>query len=134
MTIPPQPGTHNEVVLCDGLMVLTWFDETVLVENARAVMTRISELSAGGIYPLLVELHGIQKVTYRAQKTFAAGPWPVSRVAIVAYSPVDRVAADFYLGRNPPACPARMFGSAKQAITWLLDPTGTSATRRRPQE
>lgn len=126
--------THNEVVLHDGLIALTWFDETVLEEKARAIMARVTELSAGDNYPLLVELRGIKKVTYRAQKTFAAGPWPVTRVAIVAHSSVDQVAANFYLGRNPPACPARLFGSAHKAITWLLGPTGTHAALRRGQE
>jgi hypothetical protein len=40
----------------------------------------------------------------------------------VPHSSVDRVAANFYLGRHPPAIPVRVFDSADQAIGWLLDP------------
>jgi hypothetical protein len=130
MTVPPH-STRNKVALYDGFLALTWLDETVTEENAREAMSRITELSAGGIYPLLVELRGIQKVTYRAQKTFAAGPWAVSHVAIVPHSSVDRVAANLYLGRYPAATPVRVFDSANQAFGWLLDPAGPGGARYR---
>ncbi|WP_444875989.1 DUF7793 family protein [Arthrobacter globiformis] len=119
MTRKPCQGTQNLVWLSGGVMYLRWRAGAVVEENAIAAMARVSELSLGGAYPLLVDVWGIQKVDYRARRAFAAGPWRVTRVALVAFSAVDRVAVHFYLSRHPPACPARLFESAHEALIWL---------------
>ena len=111
--------SRNELAVLDGIMCLRWLDEAVTEASAIAAKSGIGELSAGRVYPLLVELRGIQKVEYRAQKAFAAGPWPVNRVAIVTDLPVDRIAATFYLTRHPPRCPAGLFETANEAVSWL---------------
>ncbi len=119
MTARPRPVTLIHVVLSKGIMFVEWGAEEVTEENAMTVLAEVCELSAGEAYPLIFELHGIRTVSYRARKALAAGPWPATRVAIVANAIVDQTAAYFFLGRHPTPCDSRMFVSLPEAMTWV---------------
>lgn len=125
MTIRSSDDKQHHVLLSGGVMCVHWHAGEVNEETVTAVTSRVAELSAGGVYPVLFNLQGIRKVTYRGRKALAAGPWTQTPVAIVAVSPVDRAAAYFFLGRHPPACTTRLFASRSEAMTWLRETDGT---------
>lgn len=103
---------EQEVELRGGVVHLRWTQGGVVNEaDVRAVMAKVSALCKGHRRPLLVDMHWIESLDFRARHVFA-GPWPVTRVAVVAASPVDQVILIFYLSRHLPACPTRYFTSA----------------------
>jgi hypothetical protein len=60
----------------------------------------------------------MEGLEHRARTVFA-GAWPLTRVAVVGASPVDRVIVDFYVARHSPICPTKFFASFADAMKWL---------------
>lgn len=113
---------QREVELGGGVVHLRWADDgEVTAEDALAVLAEVTDLCKGRRRPLLVDMHWMEGMGFKARDVFA-GPWPVTRVAVVVASPVDQVILDFYLARHRPACPTRYFTSAIEAMTWLKTP------------
>lgn len=107
------------IELAGAVLHLKWAPGDVVTEgDAVALMKRARELSGGRPLPMLVEITGLQWIDQGALKAFA-GPWPLTRAAVVGSSPVDRTLADFYTGRHKPVHPTRFFTSADEAMAWL---------------
>jgi hypothetical protein len=102
-----------------GVIHLQWGAPEVTEENVTAAMASIAEVRADAVHPLLIELCGVRTVNRRAHEAVAAGALPVTRMAIVACSPVDWVIASFYMSKVRPSCTARLFTSLSEAFSWL---------------
>ena len=87
------------------------------VENSQAV----AELSAGEIYPMLVDLRGINSITKEARDHFSMkGRKPgILAIAMLIRSPVSSIIGNFFLGLNKSAVPTYLFTSEAKALQWL---------------
>jgi len=122
-------GDQDAVELRGGIVYLRWVPGAVVtVGDVREVMAEVSVLCSGRRRPMLVDMHWMEGLGYKARDVFA-GAWPLSRVAVVGTSPVDQVILIFYLARHRPVCPTRFFTSASDAMTWLKTP---SAAKKLP--
>ncbi|MDQ0663200.1 hypothetical protein QFZ35_001698 [Arthrobacter ulcerisalmonis] len=107
--------------LSGAVLHLKWSHGDVVTErDAKALMSRAKVLSAGRTLPLLVEMTGLAWIDQRALKALA-GPWPLTRAAVVGTSPVDQTLAAFYTGRHTPVHPTRFFTSVDEAMSWLME-------------
>lgn len=114
------PGT---VELAGPMLHLKWAPGAVVRESdAKAVMEQARSLSGGRVLPLLAAITGMAGIDQRALKAFA-GPWPLTRTAVIGASPVDEALAAFYIGRHKPVHPTRFFSSTDDAVAWLLEDT-----------
>lgn len=112
-------GEKDVVELHDGVVYLRWaLGAMVTAKDARAVMAKVRDLCSGRPRPMLVDMARMEGVEHRAREIFAAA-WPLTRIAVVGTSPVDRVIVNFYVARHSPACPTRFFSSFADAMTWL---------------
>ncbi|WP_411374150.1 hypothetical protein ACLH0K_13935 [Arthrobacter sp. MPF02] len=117
-------GVTGTIELTGELLHLRWEPGAVVTEqDAKVLMERARELSAGRTLPLLVEMTGMTWIDQRAQEAFAR-PWPLSRAAIVGTTPVDEAISGFYMARHNPAHPTRFFTSKDEALAWLAEETG----------
>jgi hypothetical protein len=113
---------QREVELRGGVVHLRWANGgEVTAGDVRAVLAEVTALCKGRRRPLLADMQWMEGMGFKARDIFA-GPWPVTRVAVVVASPVDQVILNFYLARHRPACPTRYFTSAIEAMTWLKTP------------
>ncbi len=119
-------GDQGAIELRGGIVYLRWARGAVVTEDdVREVMAEVSVLCSGRRRPMLVDMHWMEGLGYKARDLFAAA-WPVIRVAIVGTSPVDQVIFIFYLARHRPACPTRFFPSASDAMAWLKTPAAAA--------
>lgn len=119
MAYQTRAGDKGALELFGGVLYLRWTSGAVVTEeDARAVMAKASALCSSRPYPMLVDMARMQGLTHRARNVFA-GAWPLTRVAVVGASPVDRVIVDFYVARHSPVCPTKFFASVPDAMKWL---------------
>lgn len=91
------------------------------VEDAKANSQAVKEVSAGNIYPLLVNLKGIHYISKEARDHFSmqnrtAG---VKAIGMLIKSPGSRIIGNFFLGLNKPTVPTKLFTDKDKAIQWL---------------
>ncbi len=105
----------------EGIIQLVWKPGIVLeAEDVYAAMARVNEVAGKGEYPMLVDMEGTRAVTRRAKSVFTI-PCAASRIALLGSSPVDRVIANYTIGRQRRLpCPTRFFTSRTEATSWLL--------------
>lgn len=120
-----EEDAHDDIFgtieLSGQILRLKWVPGAVVRESdAKALMQRASDLSAGRTLPLLVEMTGMTWIDRRAQEAFASS-WPLTRAAIVGTSAVDEAIARFYMARHHPAHPTRFFTSQDEALAWLTE-------------
>jgi hypothetical protein len=119
VTYQPVESAKGAVELSGGVVYLRWDRGAVVQESdARAVMARVSALCSGSPRPMLVDINSMEGVEHKARSVFAAA-WPLTGIAVVGASPVDRLIVDYYLARHTPVCPTRFFTSAADAMSWL---------------
>lgn len=112
-------GDKGAVELSGGVLYLRWTSGAVVTEeDARAVMAKVSSLCSNRPRPMLVDMARMEGLEHTAGTVFA-GAWPLTRVAAVGASPVDRVIVDFYVARHSPICPTKFFASFADAMKWL---------------
>jgi hypothetical protein len=117
-------GAKAAVELRDGVLYLRWVRGAVIDEkDALAAMAAVNRLYQGRRHPMLVDMAATAWLSCKARRVFAR-PCPVTRIALLGSSPVDRVIVTYFLTRCTPPCPTRYFTSHEEAITWL---TGSSA-------
>jgi len=122
-------GAKATVELRDGALYLRWVRGAVIEErDALAAMKAVSRLCQGRGHPVLVDMAMTAWLSCKARKVFAR-PCPVTRIALLGSSPVDRVIVNFFLGRCAPPCPARFFTSRDEAKDWL---TGSASGKAGP--
>lgn len=115
-------GAKATVELRDGILYLRWVRGAVIDENdALAAMAAVSRLCRGRGLPMLVDMAATAWLSCKARRVFAR-PCPVTRIALLGSSPVDRVIVNFFLGRGAPPCPTRFFTSRDEAMGWLTAP------------
>jgi hypothetical protein len=87
------------------------------IENSKTVI----ELSAGELYPLLVDLREINSIDKEARDHFSMkGRKPgVLAIAMLVKSPVSSIIGNFFLGLNKPTVPTHLFTSEAKALQWL---------------
>ncbi|QSZ51300.1 hypothetical protein AYX22_22485 (plasmid) [Arthrobacter sp. D5-1] len=125
MSPPPPVAPTAHIELRDGVVFLRWSTGAVILErHALEAMQNINRLCNGREHPLLLESPEVQWVDLRAMSVFA-GPWPLTRVAILGTSPLDHIFMSYYQARHTLPCPTRMFGSMHEALTWLKTPEET---------
>lgn len=117
-------NVNAAVELFKGVVYVRWVRGAVVRESdAHAVMARVSALCSGNPRPMLVDMDRMGGLEHRARNVFAAG-WPLTRIAVVGVTPVDRVIVGIYVARHSPVCPIRFFTSRADAMTWLGAGTG----------
>ena len=79
---------------------------------------------------MLVAMNRMEGVEHKARNVFAQA-WPLTRIAVVGASAVDRVIVDFYVARHSPACPTKFFTTTVDAMAWLGVGTGGAEKPRR---
>jgi hypothetical protein len=77
--------------------------------------------------PMLVAMNRMEGIEHKARNVFAQA-WPLTRIAVVGASTVDRVIVDFYRARHSPDCPTKYFATTVQAMAWLG--VGTSGAEK----
>ncbi|MDQ0923391.1 hypothetical protein QF038_001899 [Pseudarthrobacter sp. W1I19] len=114
-----QVENQNHVMVSGGVIHLQWRAPEVTEENVTAAMASVAQVRADAVHFLLIELCGVRTVNYRVHEAVAAGALPVTRLAIVACSPVDWATAYFYVSKVRPSGTARLFTSLSEAFAWL---------------
>lgn len=106
----------------DGILHLVWKPGILLeADDAQAAMAKVNEIADGSTYPMLVDMASTRAVTRQAKSVFSIR-CAASRIALVGSSAVDRVIANFTIGRHTLPCPTRFFTSRDEAMSWLLLP------------
>ncbi|MEV7134372.1 STAS/SEC14 domain-containing protein [Arthrobacter sp. NPDC093128] len=104
----------------DGIIHLAWKPGIVLEgDDVHAAMATLREITDGSEYPMLVDMGTTKAVTRQAKSVFEI-PSAASRIALLGSSPVDRIIANFTMGRQALPCPTRFFISRDEALKWLL--------------
>jgi len=112
-------GDKGSVELYGGVLYQRWASGAVVTEeDARAVMAKVSALCSSRPRPMIVDISRMGVLEHKARTVFA-GSWPLTRVAVVGASPVDRVIVDYYVATHSPVCPTKFFTSFSEAMTWL---------------
>lgn len=110
----------------------TWLGEdgivrVVVAPNAEQTLADAQEAVAAsarvalGRRLLLIDMRAMKSLE-RAARDYYAGEQPArsfTAVALLVYSPVSRVIANFFMGLSRPLIPTRMFTDEKQALQWL---------------
>lgn len=124
-------SAKGAVELWGGLLYLRWTSGAFVVEgDARAVMAKASVLCSDRPRPMLVAMNRMEGVEHKARNVFAQA-WPLTRIAVVGASAVDRVIVDFYVARHSPACPTKFFTTTVDAMAWLgVGTSGAEKARR----
>ncbi|GEM_PF-1831611 len=104
----------------NGILQLLWdHGASIVEEDARSVIESITRVSGGQRRGLLVDMRGINSISYGARTVFGTAR-SASAVALVGSpSPVDRVLTAFFLGIGRSSSYSRFFTSATAARDWL---------------
>lgn len=119
MTNQPVENTKGAVGLFEGVVHVRWTRGTFVVEDdALAIMAKASALCSDRPRPMLVDMNRMEGVEHKARNVFARA-WPLTRIAVLGASAVDRVIVDFYRARHSPARPTKFFITTVEAMAWL---------------
>lgn len=115
-------GETGALELRAGVIHLSWDCGLVVTgDAARQVMARVNALCYARRKPLLVTSVWMEALSHAARNVFA-GNWPLTRIAVMGTSPVDKVIFVFYAARHRPVCPTQFFTSEADAMRWLKSP------------
>lgn len=107
----------------EGLLILVWpHGATITGPAARHAMDEVNRICGGTRRPMLVDMATTKSVAREARAVFGE-KCAASRIAMLGHSPVDRVIANFALGRiSPrPPCPTKFFTDRDQAFAFLRE-------------
>jgi len=107
----------------EGLLILVWpRGVTITGPAARHAMDEVNRICGDTRRPMLVDMATTKSVAREARSTFGER-CAASRIAMLGRSPVDRVIANFALGRiSPrPPCPTKFFTDRDQAFAFLRE-------------
>ena len=101
MSTPSEPSEYESLIIDDdGLLVLTWPRGVKITgPSARQAFDDVNRICAGTRRPMLVDMATTKSVAREARAVFGERS-AASRIAMLGHSPVDRVIANFALGRS----------------------------------
>jgi hypothetical protein len=112
---------------------LTWMEDGIVrtevkknaviqVDEAKENVEAVREITAGITCPILVDMRQIKSISKEAREVFSeAGKRKhINAIALLIRSPLSKMVGNFFIGRNKPDVPTRLFTQEKQAKTWLL--------------
>ena len=108
MTLPP-----------DGVVRLVWAPLPSGLEDARATITAMTELTGGRPAPLLVDTTHAGPQDRAARMEFINRHEVVAAVALIVGNPLSRMMATFFVNVSKPKAPTRLFEDEAAALAWL---------------
>lgn len=129
MVLPDERSRFESLTIDDeGFVILKWpAAVTITGPSARHAMDEVNRICGSTRRPMLVDMATTKSVAREARTVFAE-PCAASRIAMLGRSPVDRVIANYTLGRFTPPCPTRFFTDRDQAMEYLRE--GLDDSRR----
>lgn len=104
----------------DGVAEIVWAPHVPSgLEDARAVIAAMSELTGGRAAPLLVHTTDAGPQDRDARMEFVRHQEVVSAVALVVGNPLSRMMATFFINVSKPEVPIRLFEDEVVAASWL---------------
>jgi len=105
----------------EGIIHFAWNPGIVLeADDVHLAMAKVNEIAANRELPMLVDMGSTHAVTRQAKSVFVI-PCAASRIALLGSSAVDRIIANYTIGRQHALpCPTRFFTSRSEATHWLL--------------
>lgn len=124
MDLPDERSRFESLTIDDeGFVILTWPRAvTITGPSARHAMDEVNRICGDTRRPMLVDMATTKAVAREARTVFAQ-PCAASRIAMLGRSPVDRVIANYTLGRFTPPCPTRFFTDRDKAMEYLRERT-----------
>lgn len=106
----------------DGIVEIRWAPAVPSgLEDARAVIAAMSEITGGVAAPLLVHTTDAGPQDRAARVEFIHRQEVVSAVALVVGNPLSRMMATFFINVSRPDIPIRLFEDEAVAAEWLKD-------------
>lgn len=90
----------------------------ITADDARESIAAVERMRRGA--PLVVQMGQVTGIPRPARAIYAQMD-VVSRMALVAQSPLSRTIANFFLGLNRTPVPMRMFTDEDVAVAWLRE-------------
>ncbi|WP_199422874.1 DUF7793 family protein [Actinotalea solisilvae] len=104
----------------DGIAEITWAPHVPSgIEDARAVIEAMRELTGGTAAPLLVHTTDAGPQDRAARMEFIRRQDVVAAVALVVGNPLSRMMATFFINVSKPDVPIRLFEDVDAAADWL---------------
>lgn len=104
----------------DGIAEITWTPHVPSgIEDARAVIEAMRQLTGGPAAPLLVHTTDAGPQDRAARMEFIRRQDVVAAVALVVGNPLSRMMATFFINVSKPDVPIRLFEDADAAVAWL---------------
>lgn len=104
----------------DGVCEIAWAPHVPSgLDDARAVIDAMSELTGGRAAPLLVHTTDAGPQDRAARMEFIRRQEVVAAVALVVGNPLSRMMATFFINVSKPDVPIRLFEDADAAVVWL---------------
>ena len=124
MSLPAEGTRHESLTIDDeGLLILVWpRGVTITGPAARHALNEVNRICEGTERPMLVDMATTKSVAREARVVFGER-CAASRIAMLGRSPVDRVIANFALGRISPAppVPTKFFTDRDEAFAFLRE-------------
>lgn len=107
----------------DGVMLMEALPrQGHTVKDAHENMSAACDLAADGKVPLIVDLRAAGTVERDARLVYSRGaPDHIGATALLVESSIKRTVVNFMINVSRPPYPIRVFTSAEEATTWLLE-------------
>ena len=104
----------------DGIVEVVWAPRsTARLEDARAALDAMAELTGGRRSPLLVDMRDTGAQDGPTRAAWASRADLVSATALIVDTPLSRIAGNLFINMSRPATPTRLFDSKDSALAWL---------------
>ena len=106
----------------DGVVEIAWAPHVPSgIEDARATIAAMAELTGGRAAPLLVHTTHAGPQDRAARMEFIRRQEVVAAVALIVGNPLSRMMATFFINVSKPEVPIRLFEDEAVALAWLKE-------------